>query len=109
MLTSAGRQSGYGSGVGGGQNFDANVYRCAACGVDSSGEVSFIQHIRGKAHAGKAGRYGFAGLLVNDAGVIPPLSFDPSANPRLRCPRSRAQRETRSFIMGEKGLCGAPI
>ena len=81
MLTSAGRQSGYGAGVGGGQNFDANVYRCAACGVDSSGEVSFIQHIRGKAHAGKAGRYGFAGLLVNDAGVIPPLSFDPGANP----------------------------
>ena len=47
-------------------------------GVDSSGEKSFIQHIQGKAHANKAGRYGFAGLLPNDAGIIPPLSFDPS-------------------------------
>jgi hypothetical protein len=46
--------------------------------VDSSGEISFIQHIQGKAHAAKAGRYGFAGLLPNDAGIIPPLSFDPS-------------------------------
>ena len=65
-------------GGGGGQNFDSNVYRCAACHVDSSGEISFIQHIQGKAHAAKAGRYGFAGLLPNDAGIIPQLSFDPS-------------------------------
>jgi len=46
--------------------------------VDSSGEISFIQHIQGKAHATKAGRYGFAGLLPNDAGIIPQLSFDPT-------------------------------
>ena len=45
--------------------------------MDSSGEISFIQHIQGKAHAAKAGRYGFAGLLPNDAGIIPQLSFDP--------------------------------
>ena len=32
--------------------FQQTVFRCAACGVDSSGEVAFLQHINGKAHAG---------------------------------------------------------
>ena len=63
-----------------------DVFRCAVCGVDSSGEISFVQHCRGKAHTSKlAKRFGnravergdvnrFAGLLENDAGMIPILS-----------------------------------
>jgi hypothetical protein len=46
--------------------------------VDSSGEISFVQHIQGKAHAAKAGHFGFAGLLPNDAGIIPTISFHPT-------------------------------
>jgi hypothetical protein len=36
--------------------------------LDSSGEVAFLQHINGKAHAARARRRGFAGVLPNDAG-----------------------------------------
>ena len=36
--------------------------------MDSSGEVAFLQHINGKAHAARARRRGFAGVLPNDAG-----------------------------------------
>jgi hypothetical protein len=32
----------------------AEVLRCASCNVDSSGEMSFIEHINGRAHTGKA-------------------------------------------------------
>jgi len=39
-----------------------NVYRCAACGVDSSGLISYQQHIQGKAHYKRAGHYGYAGV-----------------------------------------------
>jgi hypothetical protein len=55
------------------------VLRCAACVVDSQGETSFLQHINGRAHARKARRPGFAGLLPNDMGVIPELR-----HPQLR-------------------------
>eukprot|EP00873_Tetraselmis_striata_P009250 jgi/Tetstr1/429514/TSEL_019419.t1 len=51
----------------------AEVLRCAACRVDSQGEVSFLQHINGRAHTSKARRKGFAGLLPNDMGVVPEL------------------------------------
>ena len=39
--------------------------------MDSSGEVAFLQHINGKAHAARARRRGFAGVLPNDAGLFP--------------------------------------
>eukprot|EP00966_Prymnesium_polylepis_P033245 773299-Prymnesium_polylepis.1 len=47
---------------------------CAACGIESSGEAAFIQHINGKAHEKRAGRRGFAGLRPNTRGVIPALA-----------------------------------
>ncbi|KAK3270362.1 hypothetical protein CYMTET_21238 [Cymbomonas tetramitiformis] len=72
---------GKGKGKGGGRMSKkamqmAEVYRCAACRVDCSGEVSFVQHCQGKAHAAKAGFVGFAGLLPNDMNVVPHLSQD---------------------------------
>ena len=52
-----------------GMAFQRTVFRCAACRVDSSGEVAFRQHINGKAHAKRA--KGFAGCIPNDGGIIP--------------------------------------
>lgn len=57
----------------------AACLRCKACNVESSGEESFMQHIVGKAHTRRARRSGFAGLIPNSMGVIPPL-----INPMLR-------------------------
>ena len=60
----------------GGNNTDKfyqTQYRCAACGTTISGHISFVEHCRGKAHVRSAGHVGFAGLLPNDAGFIPPL------------------------------------
>jgi len=62
-----------------GANFQKTVFRCAACHVDSSGEIAFLQHINGKAHKARARRSGFAGVIPNDAGIIPPFS-----NPELK-------------------------
>jgi hypothetical protein len=50
------------------------VFRCAACLVDSSGEVSFAQHCLGKAHRRAAGRAGFVGIVPNAAGIEPRCS-----------------------------------
>jgi len=50
------------------------VYCCAACRVDSSGEVSFAQHCQGKSHRKQAGRSGFVGLVPNAAGIEPRVS-----------------------------------
>ena len=62
----------------------AAVLRCAACRVDCSGEESFVQHLGGRAHASRCGgRKGFAGLLPNDAGFIPELSFSGLLLPEL--------------------------
>ena len=56
-----------------GKTYESQVFRCAVCRVDSSGEVSFRQHIQGQKHAARnRGKRGFAGLLPNDAGIIPP-------------------------------------
>eukprot|EP00192_Tetraselmis_astigmatica_P011335 CAMPEP_0117676702 /NCGR_PEP_ID=MMETSP0804-20121206/16338_1 /TAXON_ID=1074897 /ORGANISM="Tetraselmis astigmatica, Strain CCMP880" /LENGTH=356 /DNA_ID=CAMNT_0005485907 /DNA_START=389 /DNA_END=1456 /DNA_ORIENTATION=- len=52
----------------------SDVYRCACCVKECSGEVSFSQHCQGRAHALKAGFYGFAGLTPNAHGVTPKLS-----------------------------------
>mmetsp|Transcript_49953 Transcript_49953/g.113417 ORF Transcript_49953/g.113417 Transcript_49953/m.113417 type:complete len:202 (-) Transcript_49953:47-652(-) len=49
----------------------ALYFKCAACGVESSSEVSFAQHIAGRAHRARAGRPGFAGLTPNQAGPAP--------------------------------------
>lgn len=54
--------------------YDAGVFRCAACLKDCSRDEPFLQHLNGKSHVAKAGKKGFAGLLPNDAGVIPPLT-----------------------------------
>jgi hypothetical protein len=62
-----------------GANFHKTVFRCAACHVDCSGEIVFLQHIYGKAHKARARRTGFAGVIPNDAGIIPPFS-----NPELK-------------------------
>ena len=48
-------------------------YKCAACGTTVSGHISFVEHCRGKAHIKTAGFSGFAGLLPNEAGIIPPV------------------------------------
>ena len=53
--------------------FWRDCFKCAACEVQSSGEVAFAQHCLGKAHASKAGFRGFAGLVPNDGGVVPSL------------------------------------
>ena len=52
----------------------SQVYCCAACRVDSSGEVSFAQHCQGKSHRKQAGRSGFVGLVPNAAGIEPRVS-----------------------------------
>lgn len=58
----------------------AGYLRCAPCGVDSSGEAAFLQHLCGKAHRkANNGCPGFAGLVPNAVGRIPPL-----INPALR-------------------------
>eukprot|EP00900_Chrysochromulina_parva_P022977 jgi/Chrpa1/5312/Chrysochromulina_OHIO_Genome00013211-RA len=68
--------------------FFQTLYRCAACGTTVSGHISFVEHCRGKAHIKKAGFSGFAGLLPNDAGIIPPvppqlLASMPAAQPAM--------------------------
>ena len=47
--------------------------KCAGCGVETSGEVSFIDHINGAAHRRRCGETGYVGLLPNQDGMIPPL------------------------------------
>lgn len=52
----------------------ARVLRCLVCGVDSSGEATFMQHLCGSRHKGvNQGCTGFAGLAPNSTGRIPPL------------------------------------
>ena len=53
--------------------FFMTQFKCAACGTTISGQISFVEHCKGKAHIKVAGFSGFAGLLPNDAGFIPPL------------------------------------
>ena len=55
-------------------SFWRGVYRCKACGVDSSGEAAFAQHCAGGAHASVGGYRGVAGLAANAAGIRPPFS-----------------------------------
>ena len=50
------------------------MFRCAACNIECSGEVSFSQHCQGKSHATRAGHYGFSGLMPNSYGIVPPLT-----------------------------------
>ncbi|CAE8604805.1 unnamed protein product, partial [Polarella glacialis] len=52
----------------------SDVFRCAACNLDCSGEAAYVQHLGLKSHVAKAGWEGYAGLLPNDKGVIPTLS-----------------------------------
>ena len=67
-------QSGVSGGTSHGLKFWKTVFRCAACRVDSSGEVAFLSHINGKAHQKRAGLRGYAGVIPNDAGIIPDFS-----------------------------------
>ena len=53
--------------------FYMTQYKCAACGTTISGHVSFVEHCKGRAHIKAAGYAGFAGLLPNDANIIPSL------------------------------------
>ena len=53
--------------------FFQSQYKCAACGTTVSGHISFVEHCRGKAHIKAAGFSGFAGLLPNEGGIIPPV------------------------------------
>ena len=55
------------------EKFYMTQYKCAACGTTISGQISFAEHCKGRAHIKVAGFSGFAGLLPNDAGLIPPL------------------------------------
>ena len=76
VLTLAPPPSAGGNDKGHGGNTDkfyATQYKCAACGTTISGHISYVEHCRGKAHVRTAGHIGFAGLLPNDAGFIPPL------------------------------------
>jgi len=60
----------------------ALYFKCACCRTEASGEASFAEHCAGRAHRNRnSGRPGFAGLLPNQAGIIPPL----------RIPELRAQ------------------
>jgi hypothetical protein len=52
----------------------SDLFRCGPCNKECSGEVSLSQHCQGKAHAIRAGHYGFAGLTPNSYGIIPPLT-----------------------------------
>ena len=51
----------------------AAILVCAGCGVECSGEISFIDHINGAAHRKRCGEQGLVGLLPNSDGLIPPL------------------------------------
>jgi len=52
----------------------ALYFKCACCRTEASGEASFAEHCAGRAHRNRnSGRAGFAGLLPNQAGIIPPL------------------------------------
>jgi len=66
--------------AGGGKKNKAeeNIYRCKSCLVDSSGILSYLEHINGKAHIRKAGRIGFSGLLPNGG---PATSGSPALAP----------------------------
>lgn len=57
-----------------GSTFEAQVFRCAACRVDSSGQTSYLQHIQGKKHLMRTNGKAWGGLLPNDAGVIPTMT-----------------------------------
>ena len=57
---------------------EENIYRCKSCLVDSSGILSYLEHINGKAHIRKAGRIGFSGLLPNGG---PATSGSPALAP----------------------------
>ena len=65
------------NGTGGGapvvDKYYQTLYKCAACGTSVSGHLSFVEHCRGKAHIKTTGFSGFAGLLPNEAGIIPPV------------------------------------
>ena len=53
--------------------YHPNALKCACCEVESSSEASFVDHIYGASHSKRAGRPGFAGLVANEAGRVPPL------------------------------------
>ena len=74
--------------------------QCATCGVEASGEASFAEHINGSKHRLKA-RMGFAGLLPNRAGVIPPLT-----DPQLR---AAALRFNPKFYVDGTDAQGRPL
>ena len=75
---------------------------CAACGVESSSEVSFADHIYGTAHIKRAGWAGFAGLVPNAAGVIVELD-----DPHLRAQAAAYERGERSTEA--LGTCAAEV
>jgi len=60
MTGAGGKYGGKGRGEAAGK---AACLRCRACNVESSGEESFLQHIMGKAHQRRAGRW--QGLPLN--------------------------------------------
>lgn len=67
----------------------SDVFRCKPCLKDCSGEISLAQHCQGKAHASQAGHYGFAGLVPNGYGIVPPLSPGfLQSNPHSQAPSS---------------------
>ena len=81
----------------------ANYLRCAACGVDSSSEKAFAQHIEGKAHRKRnRGRAGFAGLAPNEAGGIPRL-----CDPRLRAAAAAVGYDPDAYVEPTKSA--APV
>ena len=53
--------------------FYLTQFKCAACTTTVSGPISFVEHCRGRAHIKVAGFCGFAGLLPNEAGIVPPV------------------------------------
>jgi hypothetical protein len=57
-----------------GYNSGNDLFRCGPCNKECPGELSFSQHCQSKAHAIRAGHYGFAGLTPNSYGIIPPLT-----------------------------------
>ena len=54
----------------GSAQYHPDALKCACCGVESSSEASFVEHLYGRTHSKRAGRPGFAGLVPNAAGPL---------------------------------------
>ncbi len=80
---------------------NALYFKCATCGIEASGETSFIEHINGGKHRQRAGTAGFAGLIPNRGGVVPPLT-----DPQLR---AAALRFNPKFFVDGTDARGRPL